>query len=295
MSNDLQRSFLDEIAAYRELSGPYIVRSYAYASLDLPGTRIHPPKTQLIILMELMGRGSLQNLLDKQPNQISLRRKLSMARQIASAMTRIHQHGMIHRDIRPDNILITDDYVAKIGDMGIARFIDPNGKQTQIGCLQFMPPEFFQHSQDGFIKCDYKLDIFTYGLSINQLFTETIHDTKFNSTGSRITIKKESPIFYEDIIVKCLNNDPNKRPNAIEIENILEIYEQSFSQTMLTDSYARMNSQEKDQVFLTFYQKNQSIMQKFIQNKFPQQLIQDIPIQIKQQQQSTNKDPCRVS
>ena len=293
ISDDLQRSFLHEIAAYRELSGPYIVRSYAYATSDLPATRIHGPKTQLMILMELMGRGSLQNLLEKEANQLSLRRKLSMARQIASAMRRIHQHGMIHRDIRPDNILITDDYVAKIGDMGIARVLDPNGQQTQIGCLQFMPPEFFQHSSDGFIKCDEKLDIFTFGLTLNQLFTEIIHDTKFNSSGSRIIIKKESPIFYNDIIFKCLNNDSKKRPTAIEIEYILEIYEQSFSQTMLTDSYARMNPQEKDQIFLKFYHKNQPTMQHFIDNKFHEQLLR--PISIENQQSTSNKDPCRIT
>ena len=292
--SDLERSFIDEIAAYRELSGPYIVRSYAYAKCDLPATRIHGPKTQLMILMELMGKGSLQNLLDKEPNQLSLRRKLSMSRQIASGMRRIHQHQMIHRDIRPDNVLITDDYIAKIGDMGIARVMDPNGKQSQIGCLQFMPPEFFKPSHDGFIKYDQKLDIFTFGLTLNQLFTETIHDAKFNSSGSRIILKKQSPIFFDDIITKCLDDDPNRRPNAVLIEKTLEMYEQAFSQTMLTDSYARMNSKEKDQVFLLFYQKNQPIMNKFLNEQLPQQFPKQIPIEQKQLSTS-NADPCRIA
>lgn len=231
--------------------------------------------------MELMGRGSLQNLLEKQPNQISLRRKLSMARQISSAIRRIHQHQMIHRDIRPDNILITDDYVAKIGDMGIARVWDPNGKQTQIGCLQFMPPEFFKTSQDGSIKYDQSLDIFTYGLTLNQLFTETIHQSTFNSAGSTIHLKKQSPIFFDQIISKCLNDDPKQRPNALTIETTFEMYEQAFSQTMLTDSYARMNHKEKDQVFLIFYQNNQKKINLFIQQQA--------------NQQQTNQDSCSIS
>jgi serine/threonine protein kinase len=300
-SNDLQRSFLLELAAYRELSGPYILRTYAYATRELPANRIHGPKTQFMILMEFMGRGSLQNLLEKEPHKLSLRRKLSMARQIASGMRRIHQHGMIHRDIRPDNILINDDYVAKIGDMGIARVIDPKGQQTQIGCIQFMPPEFFHESSNGYVKCDQKLDIFTYGLTLNQLFTETIHNYKFNSTGSRITINKQSPVFYHHIIFKCLDEDPKQRPTAIEIEKTLQIYEQAFAETMMTDTYTNMNTREKDQVFMRFYQNNHLRIQTFIKEQFPKQLFEEVQIQISHKQPTTVldeqpiKDHCRIN
>jgi len=302
-SSDLQRSFLLELAAYRELSGPYILRTFAYATHDLPVNRVRGSTTQFMILMELMGRGSLKNLLDNEPNQLSLRRKLTMARQIASGMRRIHQHGMIHRDIRPDNILVNDDYVAKIGDMGIARVLDPTGQKTQMGCIQFMPPEFFHDSANGHVKCDEKLDIYTYGLTLNQLFTETMHDVRLNSSGSRITITKQSPILYEDIILRCLDNDSKRRPTAVEIEKTLELYEQAFTETMLSDAYTKMNAREKDKVFLEFYQKNRLNIQRFVKEQFPQQFIKEIPIEIlpKQRQSITIsheehiKDPCRMS
>jgi serine/threonine protein kinase len=302
-SSQLQRSFLLELAAYRELSGPYILRTFAYATRELPANRIRGSTTQLMILMELMSRGSLQNVLNNERNKLSLRRKLSMGRQIASGMRRIHQHGMIHRDIRPDNILINDDYIAKIGDMGIARVIDPTVQQTQMGCLQFMPPEFFHHSENGHINLDEKLDIYTYGLTLNQLFTETMHDAKFNSSGSRITITKQSPIFYEDIILKCLDNDSKRRPTATEIEKTLEFYEHAFSETMLTDDYTKMNQKEKDQVFIQFYDKNKLRIQRFVKEQFPQQFPREIPIEIshkKNQSPSASgqeqlKDFCRTS
>lgn len=307
-SSDLQRSFVLELAAYRELSGPYILRTFAYATCDLPASRMRGARTQFMIIMELMGRGSLQNLLENESNKLSLRRRLSMARQIASGMRRIHQHGMIHRDIRPDNILVSDDYIAKIGDMGIARVLDPAGQQTQMGCLQFMPPEFFHYSSDGHIKCDEKLDIYTYGLTINQLFTGIMHDAKITSSGSRITITKSSPIFYDDIILKCLDNDTKRRPTAIQIEKTLELYEQAFCETMLSDDYTKMNAREKDRIFLDFYQKNKSKLQQFVREQFPQELIQDIPVEFnnnnnnnKQRQsvlvagEQIIKDSCRPS
>ncbi|CAF5126744.1 unnamed protein product [Rotaria sp. Silwood1] len=88
-----------------------------------------------------------------------------MVMNIASGMRRIHEHRMIHRDIRPDNILVNENYVAKIGDIRIARVIDPLNQQTQIGCAPYMLPEFYRGTYDQ------KLDIFTFGLTLNELFT----------------------------------------------------------------------------------------------------------------------------
>jgi serine/threonine protein kinase len=301
-SNQFQRSFLLELAAYRELSGPYILRTFGYATRELPPHLPRGPKTQFMILMELMGRGSLQNVLENEPNILSLRRKLSMARQIAAGMRRIHQHGMIHRDIRPDNILVTDEYIAKIGDMGIARVLDPTGQQTQVGCIQFMPPEFFNNASNGHVKCDEKLDIYTYGLTLNQLFTEAIHDFSFSSSPPRIKIKKESPIFYDEIILKCLENDSKRRPTALEIEKLLELYEQTFRETMLSGAYTKMNIKEKDRVFMDFYQKHKSHIDHFVKEQFPGQFVQEIPIDfVHKQKQSPMvgeeafKDPSRIS
>ncbi|CAF0738938.1 unnamed protein product [Adineta steineri] len=304
-SHTLQRSFLLELAAYRELSGPYILKTFGFATNELPATRHRGLTTQFMILMELMGRGSLQDLLENEPHKISLRRKVAWARQVASGMRRIHQHGMVHRDIRPDNILINDDYVAKIGDMGIARVIDPNGQQTQLGCLQFMPPEFFHEQSEGHIKCDEKLDIYTYGLTLNQLFTEIMHDFRLNRATSRIIITKPSPVFYDEIIVKCLETDSKQRPTAVEIEKTLEIYEQAFSETMLSDAYTRMNTKEKDKVFLEFYQTNKHHIQRFVKDNFPQQFMRESPVKFADKQQQPpptptfrdeqNKDNCRVN
>jgi serine/threonine protein kinase len=273
-SSQRQRSFLRELAAYRELSSPYILRTFAYATRELPSHPVRGPTTQFMILMELMARGSLQNVLDNEPHMVSLRRKLLMARHIASGMRHIHQHGMIHRDIRPDNILVTDDYTAKIGDMGIARVLAPTGQHTLLGCETFMPPEFYADASHGYVKSDAKLDIYTYGLTLNQLFTETIHAFHFGLPSPQITLKKQSPIFYDEIIVKCLDNDPKQRPTALEIEKILELYEQAFNDTMRSKAYTKMNIKEKDRVFMDFYQKNRLHIQRFIAEQFRRQFFQ---------------------
>lgn len=211
-----------------------------------------------------MENGSLQYLLKKEPHKLPLARKLTIARQIASGMRRIHEHGMIHRDIRPDNVLISQGYNAKISDMGIARAMDPDGKHTRIGCRQFMPPEFYT-------KYNQKLDIFTYGLTINQLFTELEHNFESTPTGPLISLKKLSPVFYHDIIKKCLHYEPAHRPTAIQIEKLLEFYEQAFMKTMLSDAFKRMDLEKKDEVFINFYQNNKSRIQEFVKACFPEE------------------------
>ncbi|CAF5152842.1 unnamed protein product [Rotaria magnacalcarata] len=187
--------------------------------------------------------------------------------------------------------------------MGIARSLDPSGQQTQIGCVQFMPPEFFiGASSDGHVKCDEKLDIYTYGLTLNQLFTETIHDFRFSSPLPRVTLTKTSPIFYDEIILRCLDGDSKRRPTAVEIEKTFEFYEEAFLETMNSDSYSRMNTKQKDQVFIEFYEKNKIPIQRFVKEKFPQEFIQEIPVELsnKQKQPTTPDDEhstgsCRVN
>ena len=261
------KSFLAELTAYRELSGPYILRTFAYA------TRESPPITEFMILMELMGRGSLQNVLDNEPHSLPLRRKLFMARQIASGMRRIHQHGMIHRDIRPDNILVDDEYHTKIGDMGTARVLDSTSEFTRIGFPPFMPPEFYARPVDGPFQITEKLDIYTFGLTLNQLFTEM--KNSFDDNLKIISIRKKSPVFYDEIISKCLDNNPKRRPTSFQIEKILELYETAFEKTKRSDVYKKLNLQEKDQMFIDFYQKNKSKIQHLINVKLHQEFVEE--------------------
>lgn len=89
-----------------------------------------------------MHRGSLYDVIHNRNKKISLRRKISMACHIVSGMQKLHAHSMIHRDIRPDNILVSSNFTAKIGDMGIAHVFNPAKKEKLLGCVSFMPPEF---------------------------------------------------------------------------------------------------------------------------------------------------------
>jgi serine/threonine protein kinase len=237
-------AFAAELAAYIKCQGLYIVPTYGCSVELLSSTNL-----RLIILMEYMPRGSLTNLLQKEYGQLTFRKKMIIACNIAAGMNHIHQHGMIHRDLRPDNILIDNHYRAKIGDMGISQsykhvYGDGNANAL-IGCMRYMPQEFYQH-----IFTD-KLDIFTFGLTLNHLFTGVDHS--FNPFNRKISLTQSSPIF-PNLINSCVNDNYHCRPTAQTIESHLRSYRTHLEQKLqFNPQYQYLSKEQKDSFCLSIY------------------------------------------
>jgi serine/threonine protein kinase len=259
----LEKSFLKELAAYAELSGAYILKTYGFAAFRQGQNK------RYILVMEYMSRGSLANVIKEKGDKVSLRRRLDMARNIASGIRKIHEHGMIHRDIRPDNILVNANFVAKIGDMGIARVADPLNQHTQIGCQSYMPPEFYKGSYNQ------KLDIFTFGLTLNELFTSTKHSFQ-PFVSDKIAFQEKSPIF-DDLIARCTSYDPQRRPAAIEIEKTFDLYSAGFNELVFKKhpGYQKLSKEDKDEIFVAFYEQFHPPATEFIRKQFPPEFLDD--------------------
>lgn len=119
---NLYKSYIQELEAYRELKGENILKMIGHSFEQTDDS------LKMMLITEFMAKGSLTNVLNSESN-ISYRKRLKIACDIAAGMTRIHERGFIHRDIRPDNILLATDYTAKIGDMGISKFIPSNSSK----------------------------------------------------------------------------------------------------------------------------------------------------------------------
>lgn len=214
-----------------------------------------------MLVLEYVARGSLTSVL-RQKQKISLRSKVEIACQIASAMRKIHSHDMMHRDIRPDNILIQQDYTAKLGDMGITRVWTPDDIKTRVGCLSYMPLEFYKG------KFSKESDVFTFGLTMNELFTQVKHH--FDDRTCRIRIIEKSPIFTE-LIQRCLHDDPKQRPTAIEIETTLRRHRLAIEKFILENQikYGDLTIENKNVVFITVYEVVQASINEQLKNEFP--------------------------
>jgi len=225
--------------AYKELKGVNILKMFGHC------IQTKANEVNLMIVTEFMSKGSLKSLLENETD-LSYRRKFDIVCDIAAGMARIHEHQFIHRDIRPDNILIDSNYTAKIGDMGIAKLIKTD-KNTQIGCRQFMPPEFHTGSYDQ------KLDVFTFGLTLNIIYNGTHHET------NPIKINKKSDIFQEYVNI-FVDHNPSIRPKSKDISEKLRLIKKILDKTIFSDKsfslrYVSMSTKDKNKVFKILYDK----------------------------------------
>lgn len=162
-------------------------------------------------------------------------RGLETARGLAHA----HRHGMIHRDVKTDNIMITEDGTTKITDFGLARF-SGSSYQTRsdsvAGTVAYMSPE--QVRGEGL---DHRTDLFSLGIVLYELATGHLPFRGEHDTALSYSIVNEDPLpltsFNPDVppslaivIGRCLEKDRSKRyQNAAEIIEDLESVKSDIS------------------------------------------------------------------
>lgn len=98
------------------------------------------------IIFELVEGQNLRELLKREGGLLSVARSLELVRQAADGLEHAHQAGIIHRDVKPDNLLVTRDGVLKVADFGVAReHTSPSATRTQAGVIVgtpfYMSPE----------------------------------------------------------------------------------------------------------------------------------------------------------
>lgn len=101
-----------------------------------------------VMITELCQLGSLQNLIEKHPNGLSVEDFRILCNDLASAVGNLHALNIIHRDIKPANVLISmndGQKIFKLADFGFARILEPNQTYNSLcGTFYFIHPEVFQ-------------------------------------------------------------------------------------------------------------------------------------------------------
>lgn len=150
---------------------------------------------------------------------LNFAKKLDILIQVCKALSYAHKNGIIHRDIKPDNILLDQDQDARILDFGIAQFMRKSGQednqnQMVMGTLVYMSPE----QQTPGAPISFLSDLYSLGVMMYEMFTGKKPLTPF------IPAKNLAPIPDElnALIERCLEKDPLKRPaSADEIKDTL--------------------------------------------------------------------------
>lgn len=178
------------------------------------------------IVMELIQGKTLKEII-VEDGKLSWKWSVNIAIQIASALETAHRNNLIHRDIKPHNIIITEDGMAKVTDFGIAKAVSNStitAFGTTIGSVHYFSPE---HAKGGVT--DAKSDIYSLGIVMYEMLTGRVPfdaDTPVSVALMQVQeepieprkLNPQIPISVNNIILKAMQKDPADRyQNATEM------------------------------------------------------------------------------
>jgi len=184
--------FRNEATASGRLRHPNIVTIYDFGEQDgVP-----------YIVMELLEGQDLQQVISG-PTPVSALNKVQIMTQIAAGLQHAHAHGVIHRDVKPANVMVLPDGSVKIMDFGIALItqatesrLTPRG--AMIGTFRYMAPEQFRNAQT-----DARSDIFAYGLIFYELLSG-VHPFHAADAGALMyNILSVDPVPIGELVPDC--------------------------------------------------------------------------------------------
>lgn len=174
------------------------------------------------IVMEYVEGITLKTYIEKK-GQLSFKESASIAIQVARGIEAAHNKNIIHRDIKPQNIIISTDGKVKVTDFGIAKATSSNTISSDVmGSVHYASPE---QARNGFV--DGRSDIYSLGIVMFEMVTGRVPfdgDTTVAVALQHLQEKiarpsiyaPDLPISFEKIILKCTQKTPDRRYQTIE-------------------------------------------------------------------------------
>ncbi|HUP48831.1 MAG TPA: protein kinase [Thermoanaerobaculia bacterium] len=206
---DLER-FKREIRLARKITHRNVLRTYDYGEAD----------GVVFISMEFV-RGYTLAELQQESRQLAARAALGIARQICRGLQAAHEQGIIHRDIKPQNVLIDSKGEIKLMDFGIARVAASSEAMTQAGLIvgtpHYMSPEQVQGGQ-----LDARSDVYSMGVLMYEMLAGRRPFESSSLTGvlaahisekpkPLLEVRPDAGSRIDEIVMRCLAKDPRQR------------------------------------------------------------------------------------
>ena len=231
---DFLRRFKSEARVLGRLQHPHIVNVYTFRHID----------SHLFIVMEYIGGGTLNDMIDHR-GPLPLPQAIDILKQSLSALEFAHSSNIIHRDIKPPNILLTKNHRVKVSDFGLAK-IQEDSSHTMVtrvgmtgGTLHYMPPE----QTEALSNVDHRGDLYSLGMSFYQMLAGRVPFDKNSSAFSILrtidqqripspdTFNPHIPRELVDFVMRSIKKYPKDRfQNAAEMRMAIEQYESRANQ-----------------------------------------------------------------
>jgi serine/threonine protein kinase len=253
-----KRRFVQEAKAASALNHPNIITIYGIDQVD----SVH------FIASEFIDGQTLRERMRKEP--LKLGQALDLAVQISSALSAAHAAGIIHRDIKPDNIMLRRDGIVKVLDFGLAKLTEPPPAQmvdteaptravvktepgVVLGTTIYMSPE-----QSRGLALDERTDIFSLGVVLYQMVAGRLPYEGKTTTEVLAEIiseheppplarySREVPVELERIVSKALRKDRGERYQTIK-DLLLDL--QSLKQALEFEKKLERSMSQKSETF----------------------------------------------
>ena len=223
---DRRQRFLREARSACAVTHPAIAQIYDVDDVD----------GVTFIAMELVEGNTVRQLIDNKA--IDLQGAVDVALQVSEGLTRAHEAGIVHRDIKPDNIMVNKDGHAKILDFGLAKPLEKDRDEEEehtsaietlaltqagmvLGTISYMSPEQARGQP-----VDRRSDVFSLGIVLYEMVTgelpfqgssplDTMHAIAYEEVRPVTVIRKHLPVDLHHIVSRCLRKQPDDRyPDA---------------------------------------------------------------------------------
>lgn len=211
------------------------------------------------IVMELVEGITLKNYIEKK-GRLEAKEAVSIAIQVAQGIQTAHSHHIIHRDIKPQNIIISKEGKVKVTDFGIARASSAQTiSSNAMGSVHYISPEQARGNYS-----DERSDIYSLGVSLYEMITgqvpfdgDTTVSVALQHIQSEIPSPKEMvpdlPISVEKIIYKCTQKKPERRyakagELIADLKQSLQTPEEDFVQIQMPDSVGQTISMSQKEL-----------------------------------------------
>ena len=219
---DRRRRFMQEARAASAVNHPAIAQIYG----------IEESGDLTFITMEYVDGSTVNQLVSRR--ELDLASAVEVGIQVADALAGAHDAGVVHRDIKSDNVMVTRDGHPKILDFGLAKLLDPTPDdpdsgmsrmdtvtRTQagmiLGTVAYMSPE-----QARGLPIDKRSDVFSYGILLYEMAAgkvpfqgasalDTLHAIAYEQTRPVSTVRTDIPYSLQMVIDRCLQKKPEDR------------------------------------------------------------------------------------
>ena len=224
LTNDPERRrrFLQEARSASAITHPSIAQIYD----------VDEANGVIFIAMELVEGKTIRELIKER--KLDLQGAVDVTLQVAQGLARAHEAGIVHRDIKSDNVMLTPDGHAKILDFGLAKLLDPAGSDpdhassmetvaqatqagTILGTIAYMSPEQARGQP-----VDERSDVFSMGIVFYEMVTgelpfqgasalDTMHAIAYEEVRPVTVLRRNLPQDLHRIVARCLRKRPEDR------------------------------------------------------------------------------------